>query len=78
MQDRVLKLANSLCHDRIDVKIDVWDLKEGHNTYTFVEQCVCDPTIDKVLIICDKTYVEKANSMKDGVGSENQIISVEV
>lgn len=35
-----------------------------------MEQLVNDPEIDRVLIICDKVYVEKANSRSGGVGDE--------
>ena len=32
-QNRVLKLANQLRNNGIDVKIDKWDLREGQDKY---------------------------------------------
>lgn len=43
-----------------------------------MEQSVTDPTIDHALIICDKTYTEKANNRTGGVGSETVIITPEI
>jgi hypothetical protein len=43
-----------------------------------MERMVNDETIKKVIIICDKTYMEKANRRKGGVGIETQIISKKV
>ena len=43
-----------------------------------MEQCVNDPDVTKVLIICDKKYADKANSRTGGVGDETVIISGEV
>jgi len=77
-QDRVLKLANQLLNNGVDVKIDKWDLREGQDKYEFMEQMVNDENIEKVLILCDKTYKEKANIRKGGVGDETQIISSEI
>ncbi len=54
------------------------DLKEGHDKYAFMEQMVTDPNVSKVLIVSDKSYAEKADSRKGGVGIESQIISDEI
>jgi hypothetical protein len=35
--------------------------------YVFMEQSVNNPEVDKVLIICDKTYANKANNREGGV-----------
>lgn len=43
-----------------------------------MEQCVTGPDIDRVLIICDKLYTEKANNREGGVGDETVIISPEM
>ncbi len=77
-EEKVLELAKRLCSDGVDVVLDKWDLKEGNDKYVFMEQCVTDPEIKKVLIICDKVYAEKANTRKGGVGDETVIISSEV
>jgi len=76
--EKVIELAERLMANGIEVILDKWDLKEGHDKYAFMEQSVNDPTIDKVLIICDESYTEKANHYKDGVGTETTIISPEI
>ena len=74
----VKELATRLMHDGVDVKLDIWDLKDGQDKYAYMEQCVNNPDIDKVLIICDKGYAEKADSRQSGVGDETTIISPKV
>ncbi|WP_077278812.1 toll/interleukin-1 receptor domain-containing protein [Thioalkalivibrio denitrificans] len=74
----VIELATNLRESGIDVILDKWDLKEGHDAYAFMEQMVSDPAIGKVAIISDKTYSEKADGRSGGVGTETQIISKEV
>jgi hypothetical protein len=74
----VIELATTLRESGIDVILDKWDLKEGHDAYAFMEQMVSDPAIEKVAIIGDKTYSEKADGRAGGVGTETQIISKEV
>src|SRR5215469_18872840 len=77
-QKRVVELAERLTTDGVHVVIDVWDLKEGHDKYVFMERMVTDPNIEKVLLIIDKAYAEKANDRRGGVGSESQIVSPEL
>jgi len=74
----IVELSTSLRESGIDVILDKWDLKEGHDAYAFMEQMVSDSDIGKVAIICDKTYSEKADDREGGVGTETQIISKEV
>lgn len=74
----VMPLAQRLVNNGVDVVLDKWNLKEGQDKYAFMEQCVNDPDITKVLIICDKAYADKANSRTGGVGDETTIISSEV
>lgn len=76
--DRVLELAERLMQNGVDVILDKWDLKEGHDKYAFMEQSVNNAEVDKVLIICDKFYTEKANAREGGVGDETVIISPEL
>lgn len=64
--------------DGIDVVLNVYDLKEGQDKYAFMERMVTDPHITHVLVVSDKTYSEKADARKAGVGTESQIISKEV
>ncbi|MBQ3456576.1 MAG: toll/interleukin-1 receptor domain-containing protein [Synergistaceae bacterium] len=72
------ELAERLRADGVDIILDIWDLKLGHDKYAFMEQCVTDDNIDRVLIICDKSYTEKANNRSGGVGDETMIISPEI
>jgi len=74
----VVSLATELRESGIDVIIDKWDLKEGHDAFAFMEKMVTDSEIKKVVIICDKVYTEKADNRTGGVGTETQIISPEV
>jgi hypothetical protein len=39
---------------------------------------VTDATVKKVIMVCDRKYVEKANARAGGVGTESQIISPEI
>ena len=63
------ELATSLRTDGIDVVLDIWDLKLGQDKYSFMERCVIDHEIDKFLIMCDRSYANKADSRKGGVGN---------
>jgi hypothetical protein len=71
----VINLAEKLMSDGVNVIIDKWYLKEGNDKYSFMESMVKSEDIDKVLIILDKKYAEKANQREGGVGTETQIIS---
>ena len=77
-QQRIIDLASRMIHDGVDIKLDVWDLKEGQDKYAYMEQCVTNPRIDKVLILSNKSYAEKADKREGGVGDETTIISPEV
>lgn len=74
----VIDLASELRESGVDVILDKWDLKEGHDSVAFMEKMVTDPDIKKVAIICDEKYVAKADGRAGGVGTETQIISREV
>lgn len=74
----VIDLAEKLTADGVHVIIDKWDLKEGQDKYAFMERIVTDPGIQKVLMICDRQYAQKADDRKGGVGTESQIISPEI
>lgn len=62
----------------MDVVLDKWDLKPGHDSIAFMESMVTDPTVTKVILVCDRTYVAKADAREGGVGTESQIISPEI
>lgn len=74
----VIDLATDLLESGVDIILDKWDLKEGHDAVAFMEKMVTDPEIKKVAIICDEKYAVKADGRAGGVGTETQIISREV
>lgn len=77
-QQWVKDLAKSLTESNVHVLLDVWDLKTGEDSIQFMERMVTDPKVTKVLILADKTYVEKADGRSGGVGTETQIISPKI
>jgi hypothetical protein len=77
-EDWVINLAERLVSDGVDVLIDKWDLKEGHDKFNFMETMVRSSEIQKVLIVLDKKYSEKAELRTGGVGTETQIISPKI
>jgi len=77
-RELVRSWADRLMGDGVDIVLDQYDLKEGHDKYAFMEKMVTDPSVTHVLVMCDKAYAEKADARKAGVGTETQIISQEV
>jgi len=77
-EEWVLSLATELRESGVDVILDKWDLKEGHDANVFMEKMVTDPEIGKVALICDRMYAEKADGRSGGVGTETQSISAEI
>jgi len=77
-EQMVVDLATELRESGVDVILDKWDLKEGHDAVAFMEQMVTNKEINKVAIISDETYAAKADGRAGGVGTETQIISREV
>ena len=77
-EEWVLALATSLRTQGVDVILDKWHLSEGQDTLAFMESVVNDPSVQKVLMICDQGYVRRANNREGGVGTEAQIISAKV
>ncbi len=71
-QQWVAELGNDLCRKGVKIFCDIFDLKGGQDI-NFYMQKICYPEIDKVLLICDKTYAEKANERRGGVGAEIKI-----
>lgn len=74
----VITLAEELTSQGIHVILDKWDLQPGHDAHAFMESMVTDPTVNKVLIICDENYANKSNGRSGGVGTEAQIITPEI
>ena len=77
-RETVRNWADRLIADGVEIILDQYDLKEGHDKYAFMEKMVVDPSVTHVLVLCDKTYAEKADARKAGVGTESQIISQEI
>ncbi|MCE5223350.1 toll/interleukin-1 receptor domain-containing protein [bacterium] len=74
----VRNLAEKLCENRVDVKLDQWDVKFGNDLYHYMEENVSSEDIDFVIMIFNKDYKEKADARKDGAGIEAQIISPKI
>ena len=67
---RVLRPTTELRDSGIDVILDKWDLKERQDSHAVMEQMVADSEIKKVLLVCDKEYVTKANNRSGRVGAK--------
>ena len=76
--DLIRSYAERLVSDGVDVILDQWSLSEGQDKYAFMEQMVTDPSVTHVLVFSDRTYAEKANARRKGVGTESEIISRQV
>ena len=74
----VLDLASRLREAGVDAILDKWDLREGADKFAFMERMVTDPSVDKVIVICDQLYAERADGRAGGVGTETTIISQEL
>lgn len=77
-QIRVERLVEKLFSDGVHCVMDIYDLKDGQDKNIFMEKMVNDPTVNKVLLICNKVYADKANARKGGVGIESTIVSEEI
>lgn len=75
---QVEELARDLTRDGIHIVLDQWDLREGQNKHAFMERCVLDQAVERVLILIDPRYVDRADRREGGVGTETLIISSEV
>ncbi len=74
----VIKLAERLRADHIDVRLDVWHTQPGQTIPEFINSEVRHA--DKVLIVCSPEYGRKAHAMEDrepvtGVGYESMLIA---
>ena len=78
IQPKAQALANRLMADGIQVVADFFEVKLGNNLTAFMQRLVNDETIEKVLILCDRIYRDKANGFEGGVGTEATIISPEL
>lgn len=56
----------------VDARVDIFHLKPGNDLPQWMTNELC--MADKVILICDKYYVKKADSRNGGVGWETMII----
>lgn len=66
-------LYNILKENGIEVVFDKADLHVGHNMDYFMESVRRDE-FDKVYCFCDKSYIDKANNLQAGVGTETNLL----
>ena len=74
----VMDLASRLRADGVDVILDRWDLLPGQDKFVFMEKMVSDDSVDKVIVVCDQRYSQKADAREGGVGTESTIISQQI
>ena len=77
-QRNVFSLVEDLSNNGITVIYDKNNLRSGQDVNYFMEQALQDNEIDKVLVICNKEYKEKADKRCGGVGYEAEIILSEI
>lgn len=77
-QQWVIRLAEQLHDANIHPIFDQWDLRPGQDSVAFMESMVNDSSIDKIIMIIDDVYTERANARSGGVGSESTILSNEL
>lgn len=77
-EQQVVSLAEKLVEMGVDVVLDKWDLVEGADVNAYMEKMVTDESINKVLVLCDKAYADKADGRKGGVGTETLIITPKI
>ena len=70
--DWVKSLATKLRENGVDARLDVFHLKPGFDLPQWMTNEVI--MAEKVLLVCDKHYMEKADFRKGGVGWETMII----
>ena len=71
-QDWVKTVATYLRHAGVDARLDIWHLRPGMD----VAQWMCNELdmADRVLLICDELYTQKADGRHGGVGWEIRVI----
>ncbi len=77
-QEWVRNLAAKLMANGVDVALDQWELEFGNDIYAYMEQMVSGKDINKVIIVCDTDYAQKADNRQKGVGAETQIITPKI
>ena len=77
-KELVLEIADRLYANGVHAVIDEYDLKPGQDIHKFMESSIFDPSNDRILLMCDRAYQEKANAREGGVGAEVSIYTPEV
>ena len=72
----VLEFATRLRKVGVDAALDQWDLGPGDDIPVFMERNLA--TADRVLMVCTRNYVEKANTGAGGVGYEKMIVTADL
>jgi hypothetical protein len=72
----VLKLAKDLRDNGVDATLDQWDLPLGGDLATFMERGVA--AADRVILVCTKQYVDKADGGVGGVAYEKLVVTGEL
>ncbi len=69
----VYELGSRLRNNGIDAILDQWEIQPGDDLSHFMETHLANA--DRILMVCTKTYVSKANKGIGGVGYEKMIIT---
>lgn len=72
----VAKLATDLRMNGVETTLDQWDLRPGDDVARFMEEGLRDA--ERVVVVCSREYVDRANAGKGGVGYEKAIVSAEI
>ncbi|MEZ9746110.1 TIR domain-containing protein [Vibrio splendidus] len=70
------ELAHKLCQNGVNARLDRFHLKPGMDMPQWMTNEIIKA--DKVLLICDKHYSEKADTRKAGVGWETMLIQGDI
>ena len=74
----VRQLAEEISQYNTIVHLDQWELLPGDDKFVYMEKMVNDPKIEKVIVLCDRKYKEKADDREGGVGTEATIMTPKV
>lgn len=72
----VLQLANRLCDEGLEVRLDQYDVGPGHDVAAYMNDSVSKS--DKVILVCTEKYVDKVDAGRGGAGYENMIVNGEI
>lgn len=72
----VTQLAITLRQNGVEVILDQWHVRLGEDLPHFMARSLHGS--DRVLIICTKLYVEKAQQRKGGVGYEQMLVTAQI